>query len=310
MAILLVFAAAAFVAISNLFMRKSVDAGGSSKGFILFQTLVAFLTAILISPVRTGDYAFNFSIAIFGILAGLALSFMLFCLGRAVEKGPPGITFSILNAAAVMPGLLMALLFGAGFGFLFNAWHAIGSILVLGGLFWAGKGMGLMVDKKTWILFSVGMFTLHVVVLTFFQCRALLLNLPHPEDLVSFFTSEEIRSQWFMPFMYGSAALVQLTIYLRHEKSPLKSQSVFYGSFGGVANSLCTFFLIWAAEVASPLENAVIFPVFSVAGIVLSNMWSQRLYQESVNWKACQLCVGGILIGTVDWKGVAAAIGF
>jgi len=54
----------------------------------------------------------------------------------------------------------------------------------------------------------------------------------------------------------------------------------------------------------------VIFPIYSVVGIILTNFWGQKLYQEQVNWRACQLCAFGLIVGTVDWKAVAAAIGF
>jgi len=310
MAILLVFIAASFVALSNLFMRKSVDAGGTTKGFLVFQMTIAFFIAILINPVRTGNYSINFPIAGLGIVAGLIFALMIFSLGRAVEKGPPGITFSILNAATVMPGLFMALLFGAAHGFLYTGWHGLGSILVLAGLFWAGKGLEGLQEKRSWILFSAGLFSFHVLLLTLFQWRALLLNSPHPEQFASIFDSEKIRSEWFIPFMYLVSAIVQLGIYLRTEKRRPKVQEMFYGICGGTANSLCTFFLVWATERASSLEQAVIFPVFSVAGIVLSNLWGQKLYQEQVNWKACQVCAMGLIVGTVDWKAVAAAIGF
>ncbi len=310
MAILWVFVAAAFVALSNLSMRKSVDAGGSAKAFLVFQMTVAFLVAILLNPVRTGNYAVNWPIAGLGIGAGVIFALMLYALGRAVEKGPPGITFSILNAATVMPGILMALAFGAAYGFVYNAWHGLGSLLVIAGLFWAGKGLQGMQEKRTWLFFSAMMFGLHVLLLGLLQWRALLLNLPNPEELASFFTSEQIKSEWFMPFMYLVSAIVQLVIYLRTERRVPKAIEAFHGVCGGAANSLCTFFLIWATEAATPLENAVIFPVFSVVGIILSNLWGQKLYQEQVNWRACQLCAFGLIVGTVDWRAVAAAIGF
>ena len=115
MAIFLVLIAAVFVSISNLAMRKSVDAGGSAKAFLVFQMIVAFLVAILVNPVRTRGKLLD-QCPYCGIRdrrrSGFAL--MLYALGRAVEKGPPGITFSILNAATVMPGLVMALLFWRG----------------------------------------------------------------------------------------------------------------------------------------------------------------------------------------------------
>lgn len=204
----------------------------------------------------------------------------------------------------------MATVFGAAMGFPYTGWHGIGSLLVLVGLFWAGKEREGFRDKGKWILFSSSMFGLHILVLLLFQWRALLLNVPNPQELASFFTAEQIKSQWFMPCMFFSAALVQLFLFLRYEKRLPYRQEVLYGTIGGFANGLCTYFMIWSTEVATPLENAIIFPTFSVVTILLSNLWGQKLYQEKVNWRACQLCAFGLVLGTVDWKAVAAVIGF
>ena len=310
MGIFYALVAALFVPLTNLFMRKCVDVGGSTKPFFVFQMAVSFLLAVLIHPVPKGDFSLNWPIVLLGMAAGLILSVMLFTLGRAVEKGPPGLTFSILNSATVMPGLLMALVFGSSLGFVYNGWHGIGSLLVLAGLFWAGKGLEGMKDKKSWVLFSMVTFSMHVLLLGLYQWRAMLLNMPHPEELVSFFTQERILSEWFVPFMFLTSGIVQLTIYLRSGRGKPKPLEIAYGVAGGVSNILCTFFIIWATEAAGPLENAIIFPIFSVVGIILTNVWGQKLYQEQVNWRACQLCAFGLIVGTVDWKAVAATIGF
>jgi len=308
MAIFLMIFAGAFISISNLFMRKSIDQGGTTKGFLVFQMAMAFIIAILLNPVRTGSYESNSSVATLGIIAGCILAFMMFALGRSIEKGPAGLTFSILNAATVMPAIVMALLFGAARGFPYTGWHAVGSALVLFGLFLAGKGLQGMQDRKGWLIFCFSMFFLHVLLLVLFQWRAMLLNLPHPEELSSFFTAEQLKSQWFMPLMFLAALTIQLFFFIRHEKRWPHSLEMFYGLLGGIMNGLCTYFMIWATEIATPLENAVLFPILSVTTIVLSNLWSQKLYKEPVNWRACQFCAFGLVLGTVDWKSVAAVI--
>lgn len=311
MGILLALLAGMFLPLTNLTVRKSIDVGGSAKAYFVFQMGTSLLFALLLGPFRKGDFSIPLPVAILGMIAGLILSMMLFSLGRAVEKGPPGFTFAILNSATVMPGLLMALIFGAAFGFIYNFWHAVGSIIVLIGLFWGGKGLQGMKEMKNWLFFSGAMFVLHLLLLALYQWRAMVANLPHPEELVSFFTIEQIRSEWFTPFMFLTSALVQIFIYFRWEgaRKP-KAGEVLYGAAGGICNLFCTFFLIWATERASPLENAVIFPIYSVVGIILTNLWGQKLYQEQVNWRAYQLCLFGLAIGTVDWRAVAAAIGF
>jgi drug/metabolite transporter (DMT)-like permease len=310
MAIVLMFFAGVFVSLSNLLMRKSIDSGGTTKGFLIFQMAMAFFVALLLNPIRTGSYACNYPIAGLGVLGGLVLAGLLFSLGRSLENGPPGVTFSILNGATVMPAIVMATLFGATRGFPYTFWHAIGSILVLFGLFWAGKGLQGFRDRRTWVAFSLAMFSFHILLLVLFQWRALVLNVPHPEEITSLFSAGQIQSQWFMPFMFLAATCVQLFIFVVYEKRWPRGLEVFYGLFGGIANGLCTYFMIWATEVAAPLENAVIYPFFSIVTIILSNLWGQKLYQEQVNWKACQLCAFGLVVGTVDWKAVAAIIGF
>jgi hypothetical protein len=310
MGVLLALIAGAFMPLTNLTVRKSIDLGGSAKAYFVFQMAFSFLFALLLGPVRNSDYAISLPAALLGILAGLILSVMLFSLGRAAEKGPPGLTFAILNSATVMPGLLMALFFGAALGFVYNAWHAMGSLLVILGLFWGAKGVQGVKEMKTWLLFATLTFFFHMLLLSLYQWRAMLTNLPHPEQIASFFTAEQIKSEWFTPFMFLASGLVQLFVYLRSSRQILKAGEILYGMAGGASNLLCTFFIIWATERATPLENAVIFPIFSVMGIVLTNLWGERLYQEQVNWRACQLCVFGLFVGTVDWKAVAAAIGF
>ena len=306
MAIFLVLLAGAFVALSNLFMRKSIDSGGTTKGFLVFQMLASFVISLFLEPIRTGNFSWNAPVATMGILAGLLLAFMLISLGKALEKGPPGFTFSILCSSTVMPAVVMALLFD----FAYTPWHAAGSLLVLGGLFWAGKGLLAMQDLKRWIFFSASMFVLHVALLVLFQYRALLLSLAHPEEIASLFTAEKLKSGWFLPLMFLSSGIVQLYVFLTTEKRKPSFKEVLYGILGGNVNGIGTFFLVIATQTATALESALIFPMYSVATIVLSNFWGERLYKERVNWRACQVCAIGLIIGLVDWKAITALIGF
>lgn len=310
MGLIAVLLAAVFVSGSNLFMRRSLDAGGTTRAFLVIQMTVAFLVATAIGPIHSGQLLLTGPIVGLGLFSGLVLAVMLICLGKALESGPAGLTFSALSGATVLPGIVMALVFGTAYGFTYTLWHGIGSALVIAGLYWAGKGADAVKNQRRWILFTVSMFSLHVLLLVIYQWRALMLNIPNPEELVSFFTVENVRSPWFMPMLYLGAAVIQLGVYLRHEKRVPYAREWLNGIGGGVTNMLCTFFLIKGTELATGLENAIIFPLFSIGTIILSNAWSQRLYQEKVNWRAAQVCALGLLIGTVDWKAVVAAIGF
>jgi hypothetical protein len=285
-------------------MRKSMDSGGTAKGYLVFMMLTAFGSAVLLEPVSRGNYAWNGPIALLGAIAGGILAFMLHFLGKALEKGPPGFTFSLLSSSTVMPAILMAFLFGSSYGFAYTPWHAIGSLFVVAGIFWAGRGTSGLQDRNRWILFVTAMFILHVALLFLFQWRSLLLNLAHPEEISQFFSAEEIKSVWFLPFMFLTSGLIQLWMFITGEKRKPKRKEALYGILGGVLNGTGTFFLIVATSTSTALENAIIFPMYSVAIIVLSNVWGQKLYQERVNWKACQVSALGLIIATVDWKGI------
>ncbi len=295
MGIILILAASCFASLSNFCMRRSIDSGGTARAFLTVQLSIATLAAFLLGPVRTGEFDVNLPVIAAGITAGLVLGWMLQTLGRALECGPPGLTFAMLNASTVMPAIIMALFFGAAYGCIYTPWHAIGSLFVLAGLFWAGKGLQGLASARAWILFSLLTFSLHVLFLVIMQCRVLVLN----SSMASL--ASDLANPWFLFFIYLAAAALQAGIYLTKERRVPKSDEGFYGLFGGIGNAMSTFFLIWATEAASALERAVIFPIFSIAIIVICNLWGQRLYQEKVHWKACQLCLLGLFIGTVDW---------
>ncbi|EKE08066.1 MAG: hypothetical protein ACD_17C00365G0003, partial [uncultured bacterium] len=101
MGIFFALLAGLFMPLTNLTVRKSIDIGGTSKGYFVFQALSSFLFALLIGPVWTGHFTWSFPSLFLGVGAGFILSFMLFAVGRAVEKGPPGFTFAVLNSATV-----------------------------------------------------------------------------------------------------------------------------------------------------------------------------------------------------------------
>lgn len=86
----------------------------------------------------------------------------------------------------------------------------------------------------------------------------------------------------------------------QERRRPLAAE-VRNGVMGGVANGVGTFLMIRSTEVATSLEQAMIFPLFSVTTILVCNLWGQWIYKERVNWKANAFCVLGVLVGTVNW---------
>lgn len=310
MGIFFALLAGCFMPLTNFTIRKSVDVGGTSKGYFVFQMLSSLVLALLIGPIWKGNFSISYPSAILGVIAGLLLSLMLFTVGRSVEKGPPGITFAVLNSASVMPGLLMALIFGAAFGYEYHFWHGIGSALVLVGLFWGSRGLSETKDWKAWVFFVSAMFLLHVLLLALYQWRGMLLSVNRPDGVFPFFAASKMGDESFTPFMFLTSGIIQLAIYLKSGLKFPKPKEIYFGMMGGVSNLLCTLCLLLAAIKAGPLENAIIFPIFSVIALIINNAWGQALYKEEVNWRACQVCAMGLILGTVDWKGVAAAIGF
>jgi hypothetical protein len=298
----LMLLAGACVALSNFCMRKSIDAGGSRKSFLVVQLFLTFVVAILLNPVRSGDYTWSPEMALFGLVGGVILSFMMYALGKSVETGPASLSFAMLSSATVMPILFMVLIFGASFGFEYNMFNAVGSLLVVAGLLWAGWETFSLGNKKMWLLFAAAAFFLHAVFLSFMQWRVLLIQSPFQEGLLLSFDARAAKSQWFMPMVFLSASTIQIIIYAVKEKRLPSSAELFFGSLGGLANGVGTFLMIRSTEVSTPLEHAMIFPFFAVSIMVGCNLWGQLVYKEKVNWKASFFCILGVLIGTMDWN--------
>jgi len=302
MGIQLMIIAGLCIALSNLFMRRSIDAGGNSKAYLMVQMSLSVLVMILLNPVRTGDYSWNTSIALFALTGGLLLAGVMGFLGKALENGPPGLSVALLSCSSVMPILMLVMLFGSQFGFYYTVWNAIGSILVIAGVCWAGWDVIEIPNWKRWLLFVSLTFFAHAIYLVFLQWRSLFINFPTEGGLGFHFSSEAASTQWFMPMVFLSAAVVQTAIYFRSQKKLPGRAEVYYGLFGSIANGLGAFLMIKATEVATSLEHAMLFPIFSVTLILGCNIWGKFLYKEQVNWRANALCIGGLFIGLIDWR--------
>lgn len=309
MGILYGLIAASFASLSNFSMRKSFDKGGTTKAFLMIQLSIACLIAFLLNPVRTGNYDWSMQMGFLGIASGLIFGCFMLSLGRALENGPPGLTIAALNASTVTPAIIMSLFF-SNFGYHYTIWHGIGSLLVIMGLFWAGWELTGIQNKTKWIFFAVGAFCLHALYLIIMQWRAMIIYNSSAQGFFQIMTAEQAQSQWFLPLTFFSAAALQAIVFFTSERRmPIKGEWNF-GAIGGIANSICTLFLLWATETATSWQSAMLFPIFSVMIIILCNAWGQLLYQEKVNWKACNLCVFGLIVGTVDWNNLSSLLSF
>lgn len=290
------------IALSNLFMRKSIDSGGNSKAYLMIQMTLSFIVMILLNPVRTGDYTWDTSVSLFALGGGLLLAAVMGFLGKALENGPPGLSVALLSCSSVMPILILVILFGSQFGFYYTVWNAVGSILVISGICWAGWDVTEILKWKKWLLFVSLTFFSHAIYLVFLQWRTLFITFPDAQGLGFDFSSNAASTQWFMPMVFLSAAIIQTLIYLNAEKKFPGKTEIKYGIFGSISNGIGAFLMIKATEAATSLEHAMLFPIFSVTLILGCNIWGKWLYKEAVNWKANALCTFGLFIGLVDWK--------
>lgn len=293
------------VSVNNFCLRRSIDAGGSSKAYLIVQLSIATLVMVLLNPVKNNNYTWDWSAVNLGLIGGLILGLLMWGLGRALEKGPPGLTIAVFNASTVMPAIVMVLLFGSAFGFTYTFANGLGSFLVLLGLFWAGWSSEKNPQKGAWACFLALIFLAHVLFLVYIQWWGLLLDPSHLQTALLPFTVHVESTEWFMPAVLFVAALTQILIYLVKVRKFPKGAEISYGILGGVMNGAGTFFLILAPQKASAWESAMIFPIFSVSIIVVCNAWAQILYKEKVNWRANTLALTGIIIGTVAWSSLS-----
>ncbi len=283
------------ISISNLFMRKSIDAGGSSKGFLLVQFFAIFLISILLNPVREHNYSWNTPMALLGLIGGVLLSVMMFFLGKALQRGAPGITFALLNASSVVPALVLSLIFGSVYGYSYHPQYALGSLLVVFGLFFA-TGFKHFSSSFSWFCSILTAFTAHVTFLVLLSFRSLWSHSLLTDPSGFLLSLPEIKGYWFMPSVFLTAFILQICIWVFSEKRALLKQEIWYGGIGGLLNGMGTYFMIKATEIASSVEQGYIYPLFSVAVIIISNLWGRYLYKEKIAWVANICCALGVII--------------
>lgn len=304
MGIQLMFLAGLLIALSNLCLRRSIDSGGTSKAYLMMQLGLTVFVMILLGPVRTGNYVWDTHMALFALAGGILLVCVMGFLGKAFEHGPPGLSVAMLNCSSVMPILMLVILFGAQFGFYYTLWNAVGSILVILGICWAGWDGTAPGNRRKWFHFISLSFVTHVAYLIFLNWRALFINFPNSPGLGFSFSPEAANMQWFMPIIFATAAIIQGYLFFTQEKRWPNRSEFSYGMMGSLAHGLGSFTMLKATEVATSLEHAMLFPIFSVTIIVGCNLWGKWFYQEQVNWKANAVCIGGLLLGTVDWSSI------
>ncbi len=294
--------AGSIVGFANYFLKRSIDAGGSSKVYLMIQLGVTFFVAILLNPVRSGNFSFSPEMASLGLLAGVVLGFMMLSFGKALECGPAGLTSAILNASTVFPILGMVAFFGKDYGFHYTLSNGAGSIILLAGLFWAGYETVHREAFRKWLYLALAACFLHIVFLLILQYRFVLLSFPGESSLFFNLSQREAASEWFMPMTFFSAAVMQVIVYIKQELRPIKKEEIRFGLLGGAFQGVGTFFMIIATEKATALEQAMIFPIFSLMIVLVCNIWGQFLYKEKVHWRAMTVSLFGLLVGALNWS--------
>jgi hypothetical protein len=289
------FAAAGCAALSNLFFRKNSKSDTQesldTNGYLVCLYLFSFLLSLVSDPDLWQE---NINLAAFGIGAcvGILNVLLMRLTAQALKCGPAGLTFAFQNASAMFPGVVLFLLFGSEFGFTCSLSQLLGITLVLIGLFLGTKKISNRSEASwAWLKIVLFSFIIQILALSLIQGRCLLFD-----SNIPLFTITEQGDKWFMPGQFGAALLWQLILFIR-EKNTLSSGSVIYGSLSGLVNFASTGLLLLATKHALPFEKGILFPCFSVATMLLCNLWANQLYKEPFNLKTNALCAFGIFMG-------------
>jgi len=298
MSLLFVLLAACCAASSNFFWRRGLDQGASPRGFLVMQFGVSALVNAVIASGALFSQAYllqgAWSVELLGLIGGVVLFVMLYSTGQALSVGPAGITFAALNSATVLPGLLMGLVLGAAFGYPLTFLQLAGLALVVGGLFWSARG-----DRASsrWIAPAVTAFISHGVLIVMMQWQALLQRVDLPSHPLLFAQAPQSAGPIFGLILFLVATALQLSMFIARDRRALNQVELREGFLGGACNAGGFLFIQEAVRVSGPGEATLLFPLFAVGIIALTNLWSQILYNERVVWPATALSAAGIFVG-------------
>jgi len=299
MVIALILTSALFAAMQNLCMRRSVDTGGGANLYVPIQLFISALIATLLNPVSTGDYGINISTVVLGVLMGSMMGLLMWSLGKSLKFGSPALTFAVVNSCSVLPAVLMAFVFGKGLGHPYHWWNGMGSLVVVIGIFWSSWAAISCTDKKRWALFMASGAAAFILFSAMLQWKVLLETHGGTHWLLPVKISAE-NNQFLMPIIFLCAALMQL-LGLRGQPLHFSKETAIYGLLGGICNGSSLFFMMMSTSKAVGIENAILFPLFSIAVIQICNLWGRALYQEKIQWTPQTLCIGGLVLGSVYW---------
>ena len=297
----LMFLSGVFMALGNLCLRKNFDHYGSKEAYILIQTFVSAIIFVM-ATVYSFEIMPNFSLVDISIatICGTLLASLFIMLGKMLESGPPGLSLAFLNASSIVPGLILYLVYGESFNFTYTIANGFGSILVIIGLFLACGKINTNTINAKWLTYCLTAFAIHVLFLTLFQVRNLML-FNEQAGLISLIPYKiPIESQhWFQPWMYATVCIIHFII-VRKNTIFVKTTDIRFGLIGGTLNCISMFLLLQAVSKATNFDNAMIFPIYSVTIVLICNIWAYLIYREQIPILANTLCLIGLFLGAAD----------
>lgn len=292
--------AAGSASLSNLFFRKNSSGPSSnSNSYLLIFYLLSFLFSLFIFP-DIWHTPVNFKMLIIGGFAGLFNIILMLLTAQALKQGPSGLTFAFQNASSIFPAVILYVLFGTEFGYMIYYSQLLGIFFVLLGLFLGTRSSGN--EEKaisfSWLKYALACLIVQILALTFIQGRCVLFECAGTDHFYAPLAVDQSADVWFMPGQFGIALILQSIIFFSN-RSGMQKKDLLYGSLGGIANGLSTFLLLMATKYALSSEQGLLLPTFSVATIILCNLWAKWLYQEKFNYAANACCSLGIVIGSI-----------
>lgn len=304
MAYLYVLSAGLLTAISNLFVRRSVDLYPQKNvgdPFVIQRLIGAACFALALILMSSKMVFFEKTMFALGCVGGLMLGSLMWTIGKTLKEGSSALSLAIINSACVIPPIVMALLFGTSYGHEYSLRNAVGAIVVLIGIFWMTSQESNQKFNRIWLFWVISGFTIHALFLIFFQWRALLFKMEYPLSWLLPFHCEQSNGECFTLALFMTAAASQLLFRKDSLSSQyLNRQSIQYGILGGMINGLGSFLLVKGTETAQQVTEKVwIFPLYCIGLIYFCSLWGKWLYQENIHWPATLTCLTGILIGMI-----------
>jgi uncharacterized membrane protein len=297
--LVLALASACCTAVSCLFFRKNADTSVSSSspnGYLLFYYLSAVLLSTVAYP-RMWSVGINIPLVLLGATVGVLNCVLMVFIFRALKQGPVSLTIAFQNSSTVFPGFILFALLGPELGFSYSYTQLIGMVLVVVGLF-SGIKMS-SIDRnpasQKWFRYVVGAFFLQILTFCCVQLRCQFFETGKTEVFDLALTHAD--DAWYLTGQFSASFLTQYIIFFLN-KQRVHTPSMYYGLWSGLCNFTATWLILLATKYALPLEKGVVFPCFSVATMVLCNIWAMRLYKEPFIVRTHLLCSLGIFVAS------------